>query len=133
MEKLTKKELANAIKTNTYIEYNKSQYKEMPKPTYEELYLKVNAIEEIQEELGIPLEVLFKALKDGAYMKMNNKLWQCKNLDFYYSICDKEYRLEAYSIINIEKFETTYETSINIKDYGKTWSLTREELESAKD
>ena len=32
-------------------------------------YKKLGKLEDIEEELGIPLEVLFKAMKDGVYIK----------------------------------------------------------------
>ena len=117
MERLTKKELANSIKTDTYIEYNKAQYKEMIKPTYEELYLKVNAIEEIQEELGIPLEVLFKALRYGR--------WDWQKVEKHY-VFDNNITLHYNGVCWIIGHHKT-------DMYGKTWALTREELEDAKD
>ena len=64
----------------------------------------------IEKELGIDLITLFKALKNGIYCKIGNKIehilaphlsWYCQQI----YIC-------------------------NINDYGKTWSLTREELEN---
>lgn len=90
---------------------------------------KLGKLEDIEEELGIPLEVLFKALKDGAYKKIDNQIWKCYDLDIHYNISEQKYILNAYSIENIETFEASYETTIYIEDYGKNWSLTRKELE----
>jgi len=117
MEILTKKELANAIKTNTYIEYNKAQYKEMSKPTYEELYLKVNAIEEIQEELGIPLEVLFKALKEGIYI-----IDACEIIRLNHTEISLHYNGVQWL------WETPYGTK-PFRNYKNTWWFSKEEVE----
>ena len=72
---------------------------------------KLCAIENIEEELGIPLEVLFKALKEGFYVRFvglpARRLPEYSRFDFYNKKIDE----------------------CNIKDYGKTWALTREELE----
>ena len=91
--------------------------------------LKLGKLEDLEDELGISLEVLFKALKDGAYKKINNQIWKCYDLDIHYNISEQKYILNAYSIENIETFEASYETTIYIEDYGKNWSLTRKELE----
>lgn len=94
-----------------------------------EIFDKLGKLEDIEEELGIPLEVLFKALKDGAYTKIDGQIWKCNNINIYYSDYFKKYLLEAYCIENIETFKHSYEHQLNIEDYGKNWSLTKEELE----
>lgn len=74
---------------------------------------KLSQLEDIEEELGIDLITLFKALKDGIYKKGRNNLKgyilfdNCPMLSFVHK---------------------TIETQL-IEDYGKTWALTREELE----
>lgn len=72
---------------------------------------------EIEEELGISLETLFKALRQ----------FYAKDLDCYcprpvilFQDCYDEWRLEWCSHYYL------------IKDYGKTWALTKEELENGK-
>lgn len=88
--------------------YSQSQYNA-------DLWNKVKAIEDIEEELGIDLITLYKALKDGIYCKIENKIehilapyltWHCKKI----YICD----------------------ICNLNDYGKTWALTKEDLENEK-
>lgn len=71
----------------------------------------------IEQELGIPLEVLFKALKEGIIMD------------------DEEYRtfLMYDEVTNSYCFKCGGWGKYFLKDYGKTWALTREELENAKD
>lgn len=90
---------------------------------------KLGKLEDIEQELGIPLEVLFKALKEGAYTKIDGQIWKCKSIDIYHSDYFKKYLLEAYCIENVETFDSSYEHQLNIEDYGKTWALTKEELE----
>ena len=92
-------------------------------------YQKLGKLEDIEEELGIPLEVLFKGLKDGVYTKIDGQIWKCKSIDIYYCDYFKKYLLEAYCIENVETFKHSYEHPLNIEDYGKNWSLTRKELE----
>lgn len=82
---------------------------------YFEIINKLGQLEDIEEELGIDLITLFKALKDGLY-----------------------YRDEDYGIIKnrctvgIDTqfiFEEETNLILKIKDYGKTWSLAKKELE----
>lgn len=63
---------------------------------------------EIEEELGIDLVTLFKALKNGIYGKIGNKNEHilAPHLSWHYR--------EIYIF--------------KIKDYGKTWALTKEKL-----
>ena len=83
------------------------------------IYNKCREIEDIEEELGIDLITLFKALK-GIYIKPNNiyvgSPYLCfaenenRELEFQFKVVDTWYK---------------------VKDYGKTWALTKEELENA--
>lgn len=75
---------------------------------------KLGQLEDIEEELGIDLITLFKALKNGIYGKIGNKIESilAPHLSWY--------NQEIYIF--------------KIKDYGKTWALdkkdlTKEELE----
>ncbi len=65
----------------------------------------------IEEELGVDLVTLFKALKDG-FVDCLNEYHHFSNL--YFS--------------DEEIFDGYTHQSYNIKDYGKTWALTKEEL-----
>lgn len=84
---------------------------------------KLGKLEDIEDELGIPLEVLFKALKDGIFFY--HKHYGIQYCNFVY-LCDGGYwRL---SITNPrDDFESNLE--LGLEDYGKTWALTKEELE----
>lgn len=87
------------------------------------LLTKLGHFEDLEDELGIPLEVLFKALKNGIYR--------------LYEEFDDEppyVRFAFVSILYNEDnsawvFECSNLDIYDLKDYGKTWALTREELE----
>lgn len=81
-------------------------------------HAKLGQLEDIEEELGIDLTTLFKALKKGVYFE-NDKKHHVVALDLGSS---GNYRL-SYEITD-GLFESVY-----TKDYGKTWALTKEELE----
>jgi hypothetical protein len=109
---------------------------------------KLGILEDIEEELGISLEVLFKALKEGVWTKggyydscyldaepqfVKGKYLQIgcawysqydKKDDNYENGFDEE---DALCIFSMDWEEIVYFT--RLKDYGKTWALTKEELE----
>ena len=70
---------------------------------------KLGQLEDIEEELGIGLDKLFEALKNGIYGKIGKKIEHilAPHLSWHYG--------EIYIF--------------KIKDYGKTWALTMGELE----
>lgn len=74
---------------------------------------KLGKLEDIEEELGIPLEVLFKALKEGIYHIRYDSIF-----------VDLTVTLKGNIV-----FQDSDNNLISLKDYGKTWSLTKEELE----
>lgn len=75
---------------------------------------KLGQLEDIEEELGIDLITLFKALKNGFYAE-HRYIQQC-----YICFIDGE-----WAIVNLKNDEWWL-----LKDYGKTWALTKEELEN---
>ena len=90
-------------------------------------YWKLKELEDIEEELGISLDILFKALKNGFYEIQFKSLWEygiktsgkdaCKSLDLENHRFFVPESAEGPAIIN------------DFKDYGKTWSLRKEDLE----
>lgn len=92
---------------------------------------KLCALENIEEELGIDLITLFKALKNGVWYK-----------DFYG--CIEYFKVGRHYFIDIDMFEKGINLMwveecleenncacialLYIKDYGKTWALRKEEL-----
>ena len=86
---------------------------------------KLGQIEDVEEEAGISLDILFKACKNGFYYKDCGKYisYACKqdNGEIYFN---------SKTIIYLER--NYFETDVDyyaLKDYGKTWALTKEELE----
>ena len=91
-----------------------------------DLWNKVKATEDIEDKLGINLEILQKAKKQlGIYVKncfgeiTSNEI---ASIDLY---CD---RIVYY----IQYQPEIHHMHQEFKDYGKTWALTREELEDDK-
>lgn len=81
---------------------------------------KLGQLEDIEDELGIDLITLFKAYTNGFYVKGENDK---QYIDF-------ENSLNAIAFKNGEMFyghKWSYQY-VNLKDYGKTWALTKEEL-----
>lgn len=81
---------------------------------------KLGQLEDIEEELGIDLFILFKANNDGVYYKKNLKHYNAE-LDFKHKCIRLSKHYEAE-----DDFECHY---VMFKGYGKTWALTKEELE----
>lgn len=69
----------------------------------------------IEKELGISLITLFQALKEGIYDKYI----------YYDDVCLLGDKIYACPL-------DIFDTSFYLKDYGKTWALTREELKNDK-
>lgn len=70
---------------------------------------------ELTEELGYPLDVVFKALKEGCYIQ-DEGYFECPDIYFH--------PLEMECVIGwANKDNMGYEL---LKDYRKTWWLTRE-------
>lgn len=135
MERLTKDK-----RTMCIVEDNQN------KNYFNQIHDKLSKLEDIEEELGIPLEVLFKALKDGiwtkggyydaCYLDANPVFVKGKELHigFYWYFqydnqdLDNGFQEEdSLGIFSMDYEETIYFT--RLKDYGVTWALTREELE----
>ena len=94
---------------------------------------KLGRLENIEEELGIDLITLFKALKDGIWT--NQEQWYGDEKQGKIRFFQVRLLLEENAIGCIhnsmwkgkEVIRTLY-----FKDYGKTWALTKEELENDK-
>ena len=90
---------------------------------------KLSKLEDIEEELGCPLDVVFKALKNRQVIfkhivglenpKINLKAHKIAGLSFD----GKNYGLWLY-----DNGYGDDEFYVYTKDYGKTWALTKEEL-----
>lgn len=87
-------------------------------------HAKLSKLEDIEDELGIGIDTLIEALKNGAYYK--------------HSIYgDIPFQTEAFADGKKKKIKLGLEhrlTSIVVPtdEYGKTWALTKEELEGKR-
>lgn len=118
--------------------FNDRMY-QMPnnKSDYSSAVVKLGQLEDIEEELGIDLITLFKALKNGIWVKIFPKLKNGGSIirvPCMLSIVeigggvDKSFGLEFY--VNTKRRYLVLDTrrDNDLKDYGKTWALTKEEL-----
>lgn len=81
---------------------------------------------ELSEKLGIDLITFFKALKDGAFIKLNDG-----RIIEGFSPTTQEFPVYIYFTVWGEDVNSDYdldEKGVYTKDYGKTWALTKEEL-----
>lgn len=127
--------------------YDKYPYQ--PIGNEEEILNKLGAIEDLEEELGIDLITLFKALKKGIWYKHNEMKVNPKYYDNNdrWDWCDLPYYIETKKIVieyikkfglrksndkllffSVRAYDDWYE--LYFEDYGKTWALTKEELEN---
>lgn len=99
------------------------------KTMFNKIYHKLSQLEDIEEELGCSLEVVFKALKDGQVITKhivdseNPKVILLPHKIAEILFYGKNYRLWAYENGCGDDFY------LNTKDYGKTWALDRHTLE----
>ena len=94
----------------TYNEVLAKQYYPNENIDNEDIFNKLGKLEDIEQELGIPLEVLFKALKDGFWFKDYGRLFFAKQAGVFNGVSG------TYWFSGID-------TMIKVKDYGKTWWL----------
>ena len=88
----------------------------------DDIVQKLGQLEDIEDELGIDLITLLKALKDGVYYKLN--LGQAEKVgDVSLNYCASTGYFIHFEYLN-------YDICLDTKDYGKTWALTNEESEN---
>ena len=76
---------------------------------------KLGHLEDLEEELGIDLITLFKALRCGIWIYDNGS-------PFFTSRIKLSWHLDSI-------YCDTSDTNVLLREYGKTWALTKEELE----
>ena len=110
MERLTKKEKKVVLLNNRNIGKNYLTIKQ---------YEKLQQLENIEEELGIDLITLFKALKEGIYYLEEGNIFFSNDVNLWCGT-SKNYYISGAGIYK------------KVKDYGKTWWLEKpkEELEN---
>lgn len=86
---------------------------------------KLRRLEDIEDELGIPLEIYFKVIKDGYYTRLQG------DSPFHLGAII-EHRIYLGLVKNKEgdwELFTNHTGTFRLKDCGWTWALTKEELE----
>lgn len=88
---------------------------------------KLGLLEDIEDEFNVSFDTLFEAIKKGIWAIYHDKIFYLgiQPLIYYPTSKDKKTREFAFVLIDIVGEEHIYW----LKDYGKTWSLTKEELE----
>ena len=100
---------------------------------FRDIYCKLQDLEDIEEEVGIDLYRLFRILKQGQIIYKTRSLYHHNKIILESRKIDGLYYNGSYYILkihdNFEDDNDNYDV-VYVKDYGVTWSLTREELES---
>ena len=89
-------------------------------------YAKLADLEDIEDELGIDLTTLFKALKNGCFAKETFDYMGRKQTQIIFTEFTQLYYADDLDDYLIHIRARDY----YLKDYGKTWALTKEELEN---
>lgn len=115
----------NRLTEKVYCGYDVSDRKLKNDYTDEEIFKvlqKLGRLEDIEEELGIDLITLFKALKKGIFVTYDSDFGMTNKPKI------KILKDTATGICYRDKKWYIQENDALIKDYGKTWALTKEEL-----
>ena len=94
-----------------------------------DIYCKLQQLEDIEEELGIDLITLFKALKNGIYLKFGSE----KITGVYYehrAILPRHFDKDCKGYFIDLQLELSINFNFYFKDYGISWALTEKELEN---
>ena len=93
-------------------------YERETKENYYDLVYKLGVLEDLEEELGIDLIILFKALKQKYVFHEENLKIELLGLHI------KSDELYLYGFVE----DTMHAVYLRLKDYGKTWTITKEKL-----
>lgn len=96
------------------------------------VYDKLGRLEDIEDKLGVDIVRLYKALtRNIIYYKneISNEIDECECV--YSSITKYENNIYAFMLL-IKKLNNEESYMVATIDYGKTWALTKEELEDDK-
>ena len=108
---------------------------------------KLSQLKDIERELGVDLVTLFKAIENGFYYTKNDEIHFCRwCIRVNYSLIEvspcyavKQTTLQSCYYGDVSALKQTtdahywdWDTSLHVelKDYGKTWALNKEELEN---
>lgn len=123
MERLTKKHDGSGSYTqfgDKYIPNHNIRHKQCVE--------KLGKLEDIEQELGVPLEALFKAM-EGCFYKVGDEITDGR-MDYFYKSVGGEWM--AKFIPNGWILGTLDRSQIRhyLKDYGKTWWLEKPEVKN---
>ena len=90
---------------------------------------KLGQLEDIEEELGIDLITLFKALKGRIYSIHPKMRKICLIIFHVFYYCGNQWVIGCHSMEWNAEENSCDNWDCFLKDYGKTWALTREEIE----
>ena len=99
---------------------------------------KLGQLEDLEEEIGMSLLLLFRILKHGRIIHKYKIFCASKKMILESSIINGlfyesgQYGLEVYNEEDDIDEEYNDFKYVYIKDYGKTWAITRKELEDDK-
>lgn len=98
-------------------------------PSFASVEQKLGKLEDFEDKFGCPLEKALKALEDGYFArKWDGSIVAIKTSPgVYYSHSLSECE-DGWFISSENAFESE-PISLPLKDYGKTWALTKEELQ----
>ena len=89
-----------------------------------EIYNKLGKLEDIEEEIGCPLDVVFKALKNGIYFNFN----RTSKEEFIEPIdLSLKLSLGGFYCLYFEQWNDGYE--VELAYYKKTWCLKEDLIE----
>lgn len=126
MERLTTKESVMGRKHDLAYGIASAWKKKLKNDRYEIIENavdKLGELEDIEEKIGISLEILFKAMEKGIYYVGR-------------SSSEKEILFAEPNHVTLEKHKGHYTIWVNhdtaeyFEDYGKTWSLGKKEIEA---
>ena len=92
---------------------------------YEDNYYRLQEYKSLEKELGIDLATLVEAQQQGIWVKSKRN-----GIEYGKAVLigNTSIHCSVYSTKYANNRGRSYKTK-NIKDYGRTWALTREELE----
>lgn len=126
MSRLTDNKIANLIETDTYMEMNIDDLKNAKEPSIQELYVRLNKYEKLEEEIGCPLEVRCKVFPNsyiytfGTSMETQDVITRRKVITI-----DKEGIYILYTTASGKERNMT----LSWKAYKKTWWLKEDKSE----
>ena len=123
-KKLTALEALDLLKKLKKNNIDGQEVEDMLLDIIEEELKKHRMLKKLEEELEIDLITLFKALKKGVYVKYDSDFGMTGKPNI------KIVKDNATGVCYRDKKWYIQEVDTLIKDYGKDWALTKEELEN---